>query len=58
VALLATLVHTVGYLAVAGILAVVVYEKVGLRLLRTAWINLNLIWAAALIVTAVLTPLL
>jgi hypothetical protein len=52
---LATLVHTVGYLAVMGAVAVVVYEKLGLRLLRSAWINLDLVWAAALIVTGVLT---
>jgi hypothetical protein len=56
--LLAVLVHTVGYLAVVGVLAVVVYEKLGLRLLRSAWINLNVIWAGALVVTALLTPLL
>jgi hypothetical protein len=56
--LLAVLVHTAGYLAVAGVLAVVVYEKLGLRLLRRAWINVNVIWAGALIVTALLTPLL
>jgi hypothetical protein len=56
--LLATLIHTAAYLAVAGILALVVYEKLGLRLLRTAWINLNAIWAAALIVTAALILLL
>jgi hypothetical protein len=55
---LATVVHTAGYLAVAGIVAVVVYEKLGLRLLRSAWINLNVIWAGALVLTAVLTPLL
>jgi hypothetical protein len=55
---IAVLAHTIGYLAVTGILAVLVYEKLGLRLLRTAWINLNLIWAAALIVTGVLTLLL
>ena len=53
--LLTTLAHTAGYLAVAGVVAVVVYEKLGLRLLRTAWINLNAVWAAALIATAVLT---
>jgi hypothetical protein len=56
--LLAVLVHTAGYLAVAGLLALIVYEKLGLRLLRTAWINLNVIWAGALILTALLTPLL
>lgn len=55
--LLATAVHTAGYVLVMGLVAVVVYEKLGLRLLRTAWINLNLLWAVALIATAVLTPL-
>jgi hypothetical protein len=55
--LTATLVHTAGYLLVTGILAVIVYEKLGLRLLRTAWINLNAIWATALILTAAITLL-
>jgi hypothetical protein len=44
-------------LLVAGGIAVIVYEKLGLRLLRTAWINLNAIWAGALILTAALTLL-
>lgn len=52
----ATVLHTIGYLLIMGIIAVVVYEKLGLRLLRSAWLNLDLIWAAALILTAVLTP--
>ena len=51
----AALVHTLGYLAVTAALAVVVYEKVGLRILRRAWINLNVLWAGALIAAAVLT---
>ena len=54
----ATVLHTASYLAVAGAIAWLVYKKLGLRLLRSAWINMNLIWAAALIVTAVITPLL
>ena len=54
-ALLATLVHTAGYLAVAGTIAWVVYERLGLRFLRSTWINMNVIWAGALIVTAVAT---
>lgn len=58
VGLLAALVHTLGYLVVMGIVAVVVYEKFGLRLLRSAWINLDLIWAAALILTGLVTLLL
>lgn len=52
-ALLATAIHTGGYLLVTGLLAVVVYHKLGLRLLRTAWVNLDLLWAGALVVTAV-----
>ena len=57
VGLNATLVHTIGYLLVTGLLAVIVYEKAGLRILRRAWININLIWVLALIVTGVLTAL-
>lgn len=52
----ATLIHTAGYLLATGLVAVVVYEKVGLRLLRSAWINLDLVWAVALIGAALLTP--
>jgi len=48
----AVLVHTLGYLLITGAVAYVVYEKVGLNLLRKAWVNLDVVWAAALIVTA------
>lgn len=54
----AALVHAAGYLLVTGLVAVVVYERVGLRMLRSAWINLDVIWAAALVATAVLTIML
>jgi hypothetical protein len=57
IGLAATLIHTAGYLIVTGLVAIVVYKKLGLRLLRTMWINLDLIWAGALIITALLTPL-
>jgi hypothetical protein len=53
----ATLLHTAGYLAATALAALVVYEKLGLGLLRRAWINLDLVWGFALIVTALLTPL-
>jgi hypothetical protein len=53
----APLIHTVGYLAVTTLLAVIVYEKVGLQILRRAWINLDVLWAAALIVAGGLTIL-
>jgi hypothetical protein len=57
-ALLATGVHTIAYLAVSGLIAWVVYRKLGLAVLRKAWLNLNLVWAAALVVTSVVTLLL
>jgi hypothetical protein len=53
----AALVHTAGYLLVTGVIAVIVYERLGLRFLRTAWVNLDLVWAVALIVTGVVTVL-
>lgn len=51
----ATLVHGAGYLIVTALAAVVVFEKLGVGLLRKAWVNLDLIWALALMTTAVLT---
>ena len=53
VLLLAALVHTFAMLLVAGALALAffdAYEKVGLRLLRHAWLNFDLLWALALII--------
>jgi hypothetical protein len=54
----AALIHTAGYLLVTGLIAVIVYERVGLRFLRTAWVNLDLMWAVALVITGVATALL
>jgi hypothetical protein len=50
-ALLATMVHTLGYLAVTAVIAVVVFEKLGLGMLRKAWFNLDLVWATTLLGT-------
>jgi hypothetical protein len=47
----ATLLHTAGYLLVTGLIAMVIYRKLGLRMLGAMWINLDLIWGAALVVT-------
>jgi hypothetical protein len=47
----ATALHTAGYLLVTGLIAVVVYSKLGLRMLGTMWINLDLIWGWALLIT-------
>jgi multisubunit Na+/H+ antiporter MnhC subunit len=55
--MLATGIHTLAYLAVTGLLAWVVYRKLGLALLRKAWLNFDLVWAAALVATGVVTLL-
>ena len=51
----ATLIHGAGYLAVTALAAWIVVDRLGLGLLRKAWINLDVIWAAALILTGGLT---
>ncbi len=56
--LLATLVHGAGYLSVTAVAAWIVYEKLGVGLLRRAWINIDLIRAGALLATGFLTVLL
>ena len=53
--LVATALHTLGYLLVMGLVAVVIYEKVGLAILRKAWFNLDYVWAAALVITGIVT---
>jgi len=55
--MVATGVHTVAYLAVTGLVASVVYRKLGLALLRKAWLNFDLVWAAALVATGLITLL-
>jgi hypothetical protein len=51
----ATAIHGVGYLLATATVAWIVYAKLGLAVLRTAWINLDFIWAGALVVTGTLT---
>ena len=53
-AALAVGVHTAGYLVVTALVAAIVYEKVGLAVLRRAWVNMDLIWAGALMLTGLL----
>jgi hypothetical protein len=47
--------HTLGYLLATATLALVVYHKVGLAVLRRAWLNLDLLWAGALLAIGALT---
>ena len=54
---LAVVVHTGGYLLVTGVVAWIIYWKLGLALLRTAWLNLDLVWAVALMATGCFTLL-
>ena len=56
-AILATGVHSIAYLAVTGIVAFVVYLKLGLALLRKAWFNFDVVWASALVATGLATLL-
>ncbi|HLY17878.1 MAG TPA: hypothetical protein VKR61_11685 [Bryobacteraceae bacterium] len=49
----ATLIHTMGYFTVTAAVALLVYQKFGLAMLRRSWFNLDLIWAIALVVTGV-----
>ena len=56
-AMLATGIHTIGYLAVTGLVAWAVYRKLGLAILRKTWFNFNLVWGAALVATGVFTLL-
>ena len=48
VAIAALAVHTAAMLATMAMISVIVYEWVGLAFLRSGWINLDLIWVAAL----------
>ena len=53
----ATLLHSAGYLGATMLAAVLVYERLGVGVLRKVWVNVDLVWAVALIVTGVLTVL-
>jgi hypothetical protein len=46
---LAVLVHSLAMLVTTGVVALSVYQWLGLDFLRRGWINLDLIWSAALI---------
>ena len=48
-------IHTLAMFGVMAIVAIVVYEKVGVAILRRAWFNLDKVWALALIGTGLLT---
>jgi hypothetical protein len=47
--------HTAGYLLVTAALALIVYYKVGIAVLRRAWFNFDLLWVGALVAMGILT---
>jgi hypothetical protein len=44
-------IHTGAMLAVTGLIAIVIYEWVGVGILRRAWVNVDTLWTGALVVT-------
>jgi hypothetical protein len=50
----AVIVHTLGHLFVAGAIAVLFYEKLGLAILQRAWFNIDFAWALALVGTGII----
>jgi hypothetical protein len=51
---LVCLAHTFAMALTSVVMAWVVYRYFGLRLLRAAWLNLDKVWAASLILTGVI----
>jgi hypothetical protein len=54
IALAAIGVHTLAMLATTGIIAVAVYEWLGVAFLRRSWLNLDRLWTAALLATGLI----
>lgn len=48
-------IHTLAMFAVMAAVAVVVYEKLGVMILKRAWFNIDLLWAGALVGAGVIT---
>jgi hypothetical protein len=46
--------HTLGYIAAMTAVALFVYEKLGVSFLRRAWFNVDLVWAAALLLAGLI----
>jgi hypothetical protein len=52
---LALLLHVASMMAVMAVVAVVVYEKLGVAIVRQAWLNTEWIWAAAFVMAGFVT---
>jgi hypothetical protein len=53
--MLAVTLHVGAMLLVMGVVAIAVYETVGVSILRKAWINLDAVWAGAFVLAGVIT---
>ena len=51
----AVAIHTLAMLLVMGAVALIVYDKIGVGILRRAWVNLDKIWAGAVVTAGVVT---
>jgi hypothetical protein len=53
----AVAVHTLATFAVMAVVALVVYERLGLMILKRTWFNVDLLWAGALVGAGIITLL-
>lgn len=53
--LAAATLHTVALLIVMALVAIVVYERLGVAFLRRAWLNVDLMWTVTLLLAGVIT---
>jgi hypothetical protein len=53
--LAAVIVHTLAMLLAMAAVALLVYEKLGVGVLRRAWLNVDLLWAAAFVTVGIAT---
>src|SRR5215208_1980508 len=51
----AVAVHTIAMFAVMAAVALVVYEKLGVMILKRTWFNVDLLWAGALVGAGIIT---
>ena len=53
---LALLLHVASMMLVMGVVAIVVYEKLGVAVLRQAWVNTKWLWAGAFVMARIVHP--
>ena len=52
---LVLLLHVASMMAVMAVVAVVVYEKLGVAIVRQAWLNTEWLWASAFVLAGIVT---